>query len=289
MLGFLSEALRATQYRVLVAAGGEAAIRLLERVTPDMILIDTDMPEMDGFETCRRMKAVPAVAQVPVMFMTGLNEAEDVLRAFDCGGIDCISRPIDVEELSARVRVHLTHARRAQSARAALDAAGQHLLALTSAATLVWATPLTIQLLEAPPGQGAQLPLAAIIRHWARRRGGMARLGGQALSSSIAGRSLQITCMGSIGPDEYLFRLAVEGGMAQQVLLRGQFGLTNRESEVLVWIARGKANRDIGEILGLSPRTVNKHLEQVYAKLGVENRASAAVRAMQVLAGAQAV
>ena len=59
-----------------------------------------------------------------------------------------------------------------------------------------------------------------------------------------------------------------------------------RESEVLLWIARGKSNRDIGEILGLSPRTVNKHLEQVYAKLGVENRASAAIRAVQVLQSA---
>ncbi|NGP18086.1 helix-turn-helix transcriptional regulator [Devosia chinhatensis] len=69
----------------------------------------------------------------------------------------------------------------------------------------------------------------------------------------------------------------------QEETLRQQFGLTQRESEVLLWIARGKANRDIGEILGLSPRTVNKHLEQVYAKLGVENRASAAIRAVQHL------
>ncbi len=66
--------------------------------------------------------------------------------------------------------------------------------------------------------------------------------------------------------------------------MRQQFGLTQRESEVLVWISRGKSNRDIGDILGLSPRTVNKHLEQVYAKLGVENRASAAIRAVQAMA-----
>jgi DNA-binding CsgD family transcriptional regulator len=52
---------------------------------------------------------------------------------------------------------------------------------------------------------------------------------------------------------------------------------------VLLWIARGKSNKDIGDILGLSPRTVNKHLEQVYTKLGVENRASAAIKALQVI------
>ncbi len=67
-------------------------------------------------------------------------------------------------------------------------------------------------------------------------------------------------------------------------MLRERFGLTHRESEVLLWIAKGKANRDIGEILGLSARTVNKHLEQIYAKLGVENRASAAVRRLMCCA-----
>ena len=66
-------------------------------------------------------------------------------------------------------------------------------------------------------------------------------------------------------------------------MLRQHFSLTARESEVLEWIAKGKSNRDIGDILGLSSRTVNKHLEQIYVKLGVENRASAAVKAAQVL------
>ncbi|RYG57742.1 MAG: LuxR family transcriptional regulator, partial [Alphaproteobacteria bacterium] len=72
----------------------------------------------------------------------------------------------------------------------------------------------------------------------------------------------------------------------QEDNLRQHFGLTQRESEVLLWIARGKSNRDIGEILGLSPRTVNKHLEQVYSKLGVENRASAAIKAIQAMQAA---
>ena len=60
--------------------------------------------------------------------------------------------------------------------------------------------------------------------------------------------------------------------------------LTSRESEVLLWISRGKSNREIGEILSISPRTVNKHLEQIFVKLGVENRASAAARAVRTLA-----
>jgi DNA-binding CsgD family transcriptional regulator len=66
-------------------------------------------------------------------------------------------------------------------------------------------------------------------------------------------------------------------------LLRQHFALTSREAEVLLWIARGKSNKDISSVLGISPRTVNKHLEQVFQKLGVENRASAAAMTVQAL------
>ena len=95
--------------------------------------------------------------------------------------------------------------------------------------------------------------------------------------------TLQLSYLGAIGPDEYLFRLTAENKMSDDEILRQHFGLTHRESEVLLWIAKGKSNRDIGEILGLSARTVTKHLEQIYVKLGVENRASAAVQAANVL------
>ena len=94
---------------------------------------------------------------------------------------------------------------------------------------------------------------------------------------------LQLAFLGAIGADEYLFRLTANNARADDEVLRRHFSLTQRESEVLLWIAKGKANRDIGEILGLSARTVNKHLEQIYVKLGVENRASAAVKAAHVL------
>ncbi len=73
----------------------------------------------------------------------------------------------------------------------------------------------------------------------------------------------------------FLYRLSEELAGTREATLRFAFGLTGREAEVLVWIAAGKSNRDISEILGISPRTVNKHLEQVFAKLSVENRATA--------------
>jgi DNA-binding CsgD family transcriptional regulator len=79
--------------------------------------------------------------------------------------------------------------------------------------------------------------------------------------------------------------VAVEAGteVDDEARLRVRFGLTTRECEVLVWVARGKSNRDVGQILALSPRTVNKHLERVFVKLGVENRAAAAAVAIGVL------
>jgi DNA-binding CsgD family transcriptional regulator len=94
---------------------------------------------------------------------------------------------------------------------------------------------------------------------------------------------LQLSFLGAMGPDEYLFRLTAANEKSDDHLLKDHFALTTRESEVLLWIAKGKSNRDIGDILGLSARTVNKHLEQIYVKLGVENRASAAVKAAHIL------
>ena len=102
----------------------------------------------------------------------------------------------------------------------------------------------------------------------------------KARNSSIGMRFIYI---GQIGPDEYLLRL-LEGEIDDdRTLLKQKLTVTQREAEVLLWIARGKSNRDIAEILDLSPRTVNKHLEQIYAKLGVENRASAAALAVRTI------
>jgi DNA-binding CsgD family transcriptional regulator len=90
--------------------------------------------------------------------------------------------------------------------------------------------------------------------------------------------------LGENGPGEYLFRLTAAGGQADEAVLRDGLGLTQREAEVLTWIARGKSNREISEILSISHRTVDKHLERIFDKLGVENRASATSVAMRTLA-----
>lgn len=284
-LGFLTDALEQSGFSALIATSGQAALNIAERITPDIILLDAVMPVMDGFETCRRLKANAAVAQVPVIFMTGLTETEHVVRALESGGVDYLTKPINIDELRARIRVHLSNARSAQSARVALDAAGRHLLAVRASGAIHWSTPQATRLVNAATGRddGMETVVTHIGRWLAERTA--AETGRDApLTITEAGRpALQLSFLGAMGPDEFLFRLTAANEKSGDHLLREHFSLTARESEVLLWIAKGKSNRDIGDILGLSARTVNKHLEQIYVKLGVENRASAAVKAAHIL------
>jgi DNA-binding response OmpR family regulator len=284
-LGFLTDALEQSGFSALIATSGQAALNIAERITPDIILLDAVMPTMDGFETCRRLKANAAVAQVPVIFMTGLTETEHVVRALESGGVDYLTKPINIDELRARIRVHLSNARSAQSARVALDAAGRHLLAVRASGAIHWSTPQATRLVNAATGRDDGMETVIIhIGRWLAERAAAETGRDMPLTITEAGRpALQLSFLGAMGPDEFLFRLTAASEKSDDHLLREHFSLTARESEVLLWIAKGKSNRDIGDILGLSARTVNKHLEQIYVKLGVENRASAAVKAAHVL------
>ncbi|WP_026784649.1 DNA-binding response regulator [Pleomorphomonas koreensis] len=282
-LSFLTDALEGTGVVVLVATSGLQALAIAGRATPDVILLDAVMPEMDGFATCLRLKAMPSVADVPVIFMTGLSDTEHVVRGLTSGGVDYLTKPINIDELQARIRVHLANARASRGARMALDAAGRHLLAVDASGALAWATPEAGRLIEGLVGE----PSAALASMLAAFIAGRGRSGAPATVDFSPGDDtpmLQFSYLGLSDADEYLLRLSrVEASAAPEETLKSAFGLTGREAEVLLWISRGKTNKDIGEILGLSPRTVNKHLEQVFVKLGVENRASAAIKATRLL------
>ncbi|MBD8892163.1 DNA-binding response regulator [Roseibium litorale] len=282
-LGFLTQALETSGLTVLVATSGTGALAITDRVTPDMILMDAVMPGLDGFETCREIKARAHLSHVPVIFMTGLSETEHVVHALESGGVDFLTKPINIDELQARIRVHLANARSVQSARIALDAAGRHLVAVSRNGQLGWSTPQAHQLVgSGPDGSGILSEIADHLGKWLKGSEGTAASAPFPLTLTN-GRQVQMQYLGAVGPDECLFRMSSQNSEDEGGVLRQHFGLTAREADVLLWISKGKANKDIGEILGLSPRTVNKHLEQIYQKLGVENRASAAVRAAQVL------
>jgi DNA-binding response OmpR family regulator len=283
-LGFLTSALEQANITALVAIDGASALELLKNVTPDLILLDAVMPEMDGFETCRNLKANKQTSHLPVIFMTGLSETQHVIEGLSAGGVDYVAKPIVIDELIARIRVHLSNARVAHGARAALDATGRFLVSTDAAGQLIWSTLQAETLLSSActahhNGLPAEISetLAALIR------GGRSQSASQAIVTATKKR-LKFVYLSRTQPNEYLFRLTEDDADDNSDFLRQQLALTQREAEVIVWIAHGKSNRDISEILGISPRTVNKHLEQIFTKLGVENRASAAAQATRLLA-----
>src|SRR5471032_1344137 len=147
-LRLLTDALDGAGMTVMVAMDGAAAMRIVEQITPDIILLDAVMPGMDGFETCRRLKRDAGLSNVPVIFMTGLAETEHIVRGLEAGGVDYVTKPIAIEEMLARIRVHLVNARLTQSARAALDVSGRFLLAVSRQGKLMWATPQAQKLLS---------------------------------------------------------------------------------------------------------------------------------------------
>jgi DNA-binding response OmpR family regulator/DNA-binding CsgD family transcriptional regulator len=281
-LSFLTDALEQHGATVLVATGGAEALDLVERITPDLILMDAVMPGMDGFEATRRLKQHSALSHVPVIFMTGLSETENIVEGLESGGVDYVTKPIILDELFARIRVHLANARAAQSARLALDTAGRYLVSVNPAGEILWCTPQAVKLLEsALPRRGGRLVVPEVLQEWLRQ----AAAGRDSVPPPgvlpTQGGALHISLLSTTGEGEFLFRISGEDRGGREAVLRNRFALTGREAEVLWWIAQGKSNRDIGEILNLSPRTVNKHLEQIYQKLGVENRASAAIAALR--------
>ncbi|MEL6177622.1 MAG: sigma-54 dependent transcriptional regulator [Myxococcota bacterium] len=95
-------------FEVYIATSGEDALEQLRYATPNVILLDVMMPGMDGFETCRRIKAEPAWSSIPVMFMTALSDVADKVKGFEVGAVDYVTKPIQHEEVFARVRTQLT-------------------------------------------------------------------------------------------------------------------------------------------------------------------------------------
>jgi DNA-binding NarL/FixJ family response regulator len=280
-LALLHDALDAAGYTVLVATDGTSALQRAAQAEPDIVLLDAVMPGIDGFEVARRLKAGPETAHIPIVFMTGLTDTEHVLAAFDAGGVDYVTKPIRPPEVLARMAVHMQTARQARQARNALDAYGHATIAVRLAgagARLVWQTQLARrwlpQYFEVAPDT---LPSDLLSLLHAAAAGRDVR----PLTLTRGARQLVATLQGRTADDDWLLVLREVNDAATVEATMSAFGLTLRESEVLYWVAKGKTNRDIGDILGSSPATVKKHLERVYEKLGVETRTAAAALAMQ--------
>jgi diguanylate cyclase (GGDEF)-like protein len=95
-------------YKIQIATSGEIALKVLEKAPfPDLILLDIMMPGIDGYETCRRMKMDQAICDIPVIFLTGKSDIKDIVRGFEVGGVDYVTKPFSQEEVYARVKTHV--------------------------------------------------------------------------------------------------------------------------------------------------------------------------------------
>jgi DNA-binding NarL/FixJ family response regulator len=285
-LAMLHDALDESGYVVLVATSGEAALQRCRDAQPDIVLLDAVMPGLDGFDVARRLKAAPETAHIPIVFMTGLTETEHVVRAFEAGGVDYVTKPLRPAEVLARICAHVRQARHGAQARNALDAFGQAAFAFRLAdARIVWQTPLARQLCAQYFGAAVGPLLPEPLARWACAQARAWLTGEPATEHTLVqgARRLTLAMHGDTGDGDWLVVVRETSDASAAHAMSLALRLTAREAEVLYWVVQGKTNRDIADILGMSPRTVNKHLEHVFEKLGVETRTAAASVAMQRL------
>lgn len=276
-LALLSDALQEQGYRVLVATDGYSALEQLGYIAPDVILLDGMMPGIDGFETCHRIKQNETTCQIPILFMTALGDLDHLLRGFNEGAIDYIVKPFRHEEVLARVGAHVAQRRMLLRVERTLHESALAALAVDAGGTITWITTAAAALLcecEIAHTPGQQLPPALIDLLLCAADDS----GDRSIKAQF--KSLALRSSPCFYNAEHLVLVQKAGGDWDLDALRTDLGLTAREAEILMWVSRGKTNREIGMILDNSPRTVNKHLEHIFEKLGVATRSAAVSRAL---------
>lgn len=286
-LGVVLESLGSAGLRVLMAESGQRALDLLARQNVDLVLLDVMMPGLDGFATFARLRANPAWASIPVLFMTALDDPTQKVRALEAGAVDYIAKPVHPPEVLARVRTHL-ELRAARRTLERQNAALEAEVALRADAEAQLAQSLDRALLVAD-GDGRIVFQTLRATHLLHKH-----LPGHApgrLPDELRGVDKFASRVGTL-----LLRRFIGPGVEPLAVLQlteesappgpkelTALGLTPRQAEVLYWIAQGKTNGETAVILGTSPRTVDKHVEQLLERLGVENRLAAAARAADIL------
>lgn len=294
-LSMINDTLEKSGLTCLVSIDPLQGLNIARKMQPDLILLDGLMPNISGFEFCRTCKSSTDLQDIPIIFMTGLSDSDNIMKAFAAGGVDYVTKPIDTSSLIARIRVHLSNAKIIRSTQLALDKAGQHVFAVNDNGELLWQTPEVLQSLKRVAGgeHNKILEKSALSSNWLENtfwpsienwiKSGNATIHNKLQLHSKSDEITLEILNSNTGSSEILIRLYTSNQEDDCSILRSTFGLSAREADVLFWIAKGKTNREMGHILGISPRTINKHLEQVFKKLEVDNRTNAAAKAIPVL------
>ncbi|TQL17792.1 LuxR family two component transcriptional regulator [Zymomonas mobilis] len=273
VLGVMDEKLSQAGYIVLLAQSGTMALEVMKNTAPDIVLVDAIMPEMTGWEVCAQIKQDLHFHTTPVIFMTGMTETEYVLKAFEAGAADYITKPFKFEEVLARVAVRLEAASRINAAHSTLDKFGRFLFGTTQEGVLLWATPQASEALDKLP-KGTIQDLSSAVK--------TAENGTKLFSYQTPKEEYRITFVGRPAADEMIFSISTHNSHPEKII-QEKLSLSSREAEVILWISRGKSSRDIADILDISPRTVDKHIEQIYNKTGLSSRAAAASTVSRLL------
>jgi DNA-binding response OmpR family regulator/DNA-binding CsgD family transcriptional regulator len=286
-LALLIDAAGSAGHRVLIAEDGERALKLANKVIPDLILLDVSMPGASGFEICRQLRATPATSEIPVIFITAHSEVSDKVTGLSAGGVDYVTKPIQAAEVLARVQVHLeisrlrkelqtAVARRDEAVRALRHSLDRALVVATLDGQILFSTVRAGRVLTEHFGSGGDiLPpelLACVGTESAKGP----------LEIAVNGARLRVRQFSEVGEAECV-TLLIEPQLDDSARLQRRFSLTQREAEVLFWIAQGKSNPEIAAILANTTGTVKKQVASILSKLEVENRMSAGLKAHECL------
>ena len=273
-LGLINTVLGDRGYTVLMALNSAQAMTIIDKLIPTAILINATMPEMDSFEFCPKIRQ--RLPLVPIIFMTKLTKADYITRIFNSGINDYITKPIHTDELVARVRTHCQNAHYIRNARNALDEVRQYIFSVSHEGELLWGTPEAENMFHQM--RVNDFDFFQKLQDWIET--GDTSI---PLNIDLDQKNLAVCYFKKIDSEEHLLKFIDQSDKFTSESLKKLLPLTKRESEVLLWVAHGKSNKEIGDILQMSPRTVNKHLEQIYPKIGAGNRTQATSIAIKTL------
>ncbi|MCB0060639.1 MAG: response regulator [Caldilineaceae bacterium] len=303
----LIQILTEQRYRVLVAESGKSALERLCYATPDIILLDVLMPHMNGFETCKKLKENPATADIPIIFLTALSEMVDKIQGFDVGGVDYITKPIQIPEVLARLNTHLALRRLQQTLQHQNEQLAEHIQERTAQLQCEMERRKRQELekqklLDVLGKQSEQLRMLTgwlVAEHQQRQSVLMDTATLQveqnvevALNHVAIIESLIHSTVDTVDGRQVASNLENLRSTLEQIKIQSQTSscmrprslmeqvkvkdnpllkLSNREREVLQLVVDGKSNTEIAEALYLSETTVRTHRSRILHKLDLND------------------
>lgn len=297
-------------YKARLAPSGAHALATAQKDPPDLILLDIMMPDMDGYEVCRHLKAAQKTESIPVIFISALDEIFDKMTAFSIGGVDYITKPFQVEEVLARIKTHLTLRQLQQALQETNESLEEKVRARTAElAQANEALKVEIEqrlrhqeekerLFNLVSQQSEQLRSMTnwLIETQQRERQGLASGLHQEIEQNIALLQSNLHLVQTMLTPEHDLLLATHLENARRVLDKMSayiqhvaanlhesaaqeqnlsqsplLKLTSREREVLRLMAQGKSNAEIAALLTVAITTVHTYTGRIKEKLGIQN------------------